>query len=134
VVVLSLIVVGLVLVLMVLFYTPGPISKPQSPAPPTSLVTPPEDPRYAIARDFVRAELLAPDAAQFPTKADAYHVTSLGQDRYQVSSYATVKTFGAGMKMNWFTVTMRYIGNGRYVLDGKGVETFEDGPKGLRQE
>jgi hypothetical protein len=135
-IVIWLLVIGVGLLLMLLFYVPPLIErvKKEAPSPTTTLITPPEDPRYGIARDFVRAELLAPDAAQFPDKPDAYHLTNLGGDRYQVSSYASVKTFGAGMKMNWFTVTMRFIGNGRYVLDGKGVETFEEGPRGLKQD
>jgi len=132
----ALLAAGVALLVMVVFYAPRSIKrvKPQEPAPRATLVTPPEDPRYSIARDFVRAELLAPGAAQFPSEPSAYHLTSLGADRYQVSSYAAVKTFGGDIKKSWFTVTLRYIGNGRYVLDGKGVETFEEGPKGLRQE
>ena len=135
-IVISLIVIALALLLVIVFSSPRPIERvtTQAPSPTTTLITPPEDPRYGIARDFVKAELLAPEAAQFPDKPDAYHLTSLGGDRYQVSSYAAVKTFGGSMKMNWFTVTMRFIGNGRYVLDGKGVETFEEGPRGLRQD
>jgi hypothetical protein len=121
---------------MVVFYSPRPIDRvsTQAASPPTTLVTPPEDPRYAIARDFVRPELVSPDAAQFPSNANAYHLTNLGEDRSQISSYATVKMFGGGMTRAWWTVTLRYIGGGRYVLDGKGVELFKDGPSGSRQE
>jgi hypothetical protein len=135
-IVIWLLVIGVGLLLMLLFYVPPLIERVKTPAPtpPTTLVTPPEDPRYGIARDFVRAKLISPDAAQFPSGPDAYHLTSLGPDRYQVSSSVSVHFTDGEIVKRWFTVTMRYIGSGRYVLDGKGVELFEEGSKKLRQE
>lgn len=130
-IVIWLLVIGVGLLLMLLFYVPPLIErmKKEIPTPPTTPITTPEDPRYGIARDFVRAAMVEPDAAQFPTDSEAYHVTSLEADRYQVSSYGSFMSVGAGMRTSWFTVTMRFIGNGRYVLDGKGVEIFGEGSR-----
>ena len=127
---------GVAMLLLLVLYSPRPIErvKKEIPAPTTTVVTPPEDPRHVIARDFVTKKLLEPSGARFPDTADAYHLTSLGADRYQVSSRLEVHTASGQILKRWFTVTMRYIGSGRYVLDGKGVELFEEGSKKLRQE
>lgn len=130
-IVIWLLVIGVGLLLMLLFYVPPLIEhmKKEIPTPPTTLVPPPGDPRYAIARDFVRKKLLEPGGARFSDTSDAYHLTSLGADRYQVSSRLAVHSASGQILRRWFTVTMRFIGNGRYVLDGKGVEFYEDAPK-----
>jgi len=127
---------GVAMLLLLVLYSPRPIErvKKEIPTPTTTPITTPEDPRYAIARDFVRGKLISPQAAQFPSDLGAYHLTRLGSDRSQVSSSVSVHFTDGEIVKRWFTVTMRFIGSGRYVLDGKGVELFEEGPMGSRQE
>jgi len=128
--VISFLAVGLALLLLIVFYVPRPIERvnTQAASPPTTLVAPPEDPRYGIARDFVKKKLSEPSGARFSETSEGYHLTSLGADRYQVSSRVVVHTASGQILRSWFTVTMRYIGNDRYVLDGKGVEFYDDAP------
>jgi len=125
---------GMVAGLLLLLFVIETAKKQETTAPMTTFIPTQEDPKYAIARDFVRGKLISPQAAQFPIGPDAYHLTSLGPDRSQVSSSVSVHFTDGEIVKRWFTVTMRYIGSGRYVLDGRGVELFEEGSKKLRQE
>ena len=125
---------GSVAALLLFLFFIQTAKKQEATAPVTTPIPTQEDPKYAIARDFVRGKLISPQAAQFPSDPGAYHLTNLGPDRSQVSSSVSVHFTDGEIIKRWFTVTMRYIGSGRYVLDGKGVELFEEGSKQSRQE